>query len=110
MSAFAVLPTLSVQFLLLLALQMLIITTVVRGVIACNYWFLWRSWKSGIGYVLLAHAIALFAFAAMTDFVDARSASSDGWLHSAAVLWPLQMLLLALDLAIRALRARSKTS
>ncbi len=113
MSAAVILASLTPQAILLFILQMLIVTVVVRCATVLQQWIYWRSFEVSTGLVALAHAIALFAFAAMTDFVEAGPDSSNGvalWLHSVAVLWPLQLLLLAVDLAIRARRARPKVS
>lgn len=113
MTAFLVLGVLTWKTLLFFVLQMAVITAALRGAIAYQKRLLGGTWRQGTGRVLLAHAGALLVFAAMTSFVDTGTpprGDFDSVMHSVAVLWPLQVVLLAADLAIRALRKRRKRS
>jgi hypothetical protein len=110
---FTILAHLSWSVLLGFLLQMLFLTVAIRCVMAGLYRLLRGSWRVRRDLVILAHVVALFCFAAMTDFVEAGAPASDGiaaLLHSVTVLWPVQLLFLAVDLGLRALRTRQTAS
>ena len=105
MRDFLLLGNLTWNVLALFLVQMLIFTVVTRGVVAGLTRLLRGSWRQHIGHVIAAHAAALLVFAAITDFLDVAAApASDivALIHSVAVLWPLQTVLLVADLATRA--------
>jgi hypothetical protein len=113
MEGFTILAHLGWPLLLGFMLQMLILTAVIRGVLAAQQRFLRGNWHVRRELVIFGHVLALFGFAAMTDFVSPNAPASDGLaalLHSVTVLWPVQLLFLAMDLGLRALRTRQTAS
>jgi hypothetical protein len=105
MGAFDILKGLSWSILLSFVLQMLVLTAVARGILAAQTRLLWGSWRQRLDFIIVAHAIALVMFAGMTRFLEVGAAPPGfvaALLHSLSVLWPLQLALLLVDLAIRA--------
>lgn len=113
MGAFVILGSLSSDILISFILQMLVITAAARGIIAAQTRLLWGSWRQRLDFIIVAHVMALLLFAVMINFVEAGAPPQSflgALLHSLAVLWPLQLVLLLADLAIRWILVRRKAA